>query len=269
MTENFNIGMPQGRQIPPQFNPQEYLTSMGIPQDIISKGDNAIRKYAEENGINLVPKGQVPQQPPKAPIPMVAPGNPTTEVPGEISYQKEPNPPQKASRFQMVEYFNKRMEEIANDLKMQGASNKEIKKTLKRARKDVWAEANMKFEKMSPKEAKAWLKQKETELQEQNPNMSKKEIKKQAKLAYQETFGENPPHGFWHNLITSIPIIGTPLSIIDDQKNYAAQRNYKLAHLSPEQQKLVELGIPAKLVASNNDNDIMRYAQKHNINLPY
>ncbi len=58
-----DAAMPQGPQPPrPEFNPNEYLKSMGIPQDIIAQGDDAIRNYAQKSGLNLVPKGQVPSR---------------------------------------------------------------------------------------------------------------------------------------------------------------------------------------------------------------
>lgn len=228
MTENFNVAnLTKG--VPTQFDPNEYLRSMGIPKEIISQGDDAIRKYAEENGIKLVPKGQIPQQPPKGPIPIVSPDNPQPEAPGEIGYSREPNPPQKASRWQMREYYNSRMTEIENDLKEQGLDKKEYKKAMKQARKDVREEINMKFERMTNKDAKAWLEQKKTELKEQNPNMSKKELNKQANLAYQQTFGENPPHGFWHEIASSLILTGIPLAIVDAHKENVAHKNYREA----------------------------------------
>ena len=37
-------------------NPEKQLEKLGIPKDVIAQGDDAIRKFAEENKINLPPK---------------------------------------------------------------------------------------------------------------------------------------------------------------------------------------------------------------------
>ncbi|MCM1339717.1 MAG: hypothetical protein NC191_08605 [Muribaculaceae bacterium] len=254
--------------MPQQFNPNEYLRSMGIPQDIVAQGDDAIRKYAEDNGINLVPKGQIPQQKTKEPVPMVEPGKTTAPAPGEITYSKEPIR-EKTSTFKIQEYHAKRMQEIEADLRQQGLSDKEIKKAMKKAAKDVDAEVKLKFETMSRKDAKAWLEAKKDEIKEQNPNMSKKEIDNKAKTLYQTTFGENPPHGLIHQFFANVfPGINVIMSKIDESKDNNARDNYIRAHLNPQQLQLVGLGIPLQMVVSGNDDEIMKYAQKHNIELP-
>ena len=42
---------------------KQELLNRGIPQYIIDKGDDAIRKFAEENGINLPPRQEIPEDP--------------------------------------------------------------------------------------------------------------------------------------------------------------------------------------------------------------
>ena len=49
------IGLPNKEQ-PDDNLAKQKLKELGIPDSVIQKGDKAIRKYAEQNGIELPPK---------------------------------------------------------------------------------------------------------------------------------------------------------------------------------------------------------------------
>ena len=49
------IGLPDKEQ-PDDNMAKQKLKELGIPDDVIQKGDRAIRKYAQQNGIELTPK---------------------------------------------------------------------------------------------------------------------------------------------------------------------------------------------------------------------
>lgn len=49
------VGLPDKEQ-PDENTAKQKLKELGIPDDVIAKGDKAIRRYAEENGITLPPK---------------------------------------------------------------------------------------------------------------------------------------------------------------------------------------------------------------------
>lgn len=50
----YAIGLPPRQE--PQEDKNQMLIDLGIPQNVIAQGDDAIRKYAEQNNINLPPK---------------------------------------------------------------------------------------------------------------------------------------------------------------------------------------------------------------------
>lgn len=50
------VGLPPKGERGPENTELEKLRKLGIPQEVIEKGDDAIRKYAKEHNINLPPK---------------------------------------------------------------------------------------------------------------------------------------------------------------------------------------------------------------------
>lgn len=176
---------------------------------------------------------------------------------------------QKVSDFQIGEYYSKRMSEIEADLRAQGTKGRALKKAMKKARKDVRAEIQLNFVKMTRKDAKAWLAEKETELKAQHPEMKDGDIKVMAYSAYQETFGANPPQNLFKKvLLACTPIIGMVKHFVDKRDIRVAEEKYHMAHLNPQQSELMKLGIPLELVVADSDAKIMEFAQKRNINLP-
>ncbi len=50
------LGLPPREEKDPEDAKLEELRKLGIPKEVIKKGDDAIRKYAQEHNINLPPK---------------------------------------------------------------------------------------------------------------------------------------------------------------------------------------------------------------------